>query len=275
MEILDAQLHANDQHPVAEHIEHMAAEGVAGALLVQTIPQGFDNRFLLKAAVRHPGRFGVVGVLDPAAADVEGDVARWAATPDAVGLRLVILGEERVARLRGGHYEPLLAAAETSGVPMFVYAPRLLGEVEAIALGHPALTIVLDHLGLPQPPVLEVGENPWADLPAVLALARLPNVAVKCSGLPTTSTQPYPFSDLWPMMHSVLDAFGPRRAMWGSDITREGAGHTYAEAVGWVRDTHELTSEEKRLVLGDALRALCCSSAVGRDREYEESAYAG
>ena len=51
----------------------------------------------------------------------------------------------------------------------------------------------------------------FADLPALLALARHPNVAVKASALPCYSTEPYPFPRLHPYIRRVFDAFGPRR----------------------------------------------------------------
>jgi predicted TIM-barrel fold metal-dependent hydrolase len=52
------------------------------------------------------------------------------------------------------------------------------------------------------------------------ALARYPNVYVKVSALPAFSTEPYPFKNLRDPIRRVIDAFGPRRAFWGSDITR-------------------------------------------------------
>ena len=60
-------------------------------------------------------------------------------------------------------------------------------------------------------------------MPAVermTALARYPNVFVKVSALPCFSTEPYPFKNLNEPLRRVIAAFGPRRAFWGSDITR-------------------------------------------------------
>jgi L-fuconolactonase len=256
VEIVDAQLHANEAHPAEQHVAMMDEAGVDAAVLVQTVPQGFDNSYMIGAAARHPGRFAVVGVLDAAGPDVDADVAAWRETPYAVGLRLVAFTPQREQRLRAGFYDALLAAAESRAIPVFVYAPRLPDEVEAIARSYPNLRIVLDHLNLPQPPLLADGEDPWQNLSRVISLARFPNVAVKWSALPTLSREAYPFSDLWPKLHRVLEAFGLERAAWGSDITRDGAGHTYAEAVGFVRETDELDDGEKALLLGGTLRKL-------------------
>jgi predicted TIM-barrel fold metal-dependent hydrolase len=62
-------------------------------------------------------------------------------------------------------------------------------------------------------------------------LARHPNVFVKVSALPCFSTEPYPFKNLREPLRRVIEAFGPRRAFWGSDITRVPATCSYRQAV--------------------------------------------
>ena len=255
--IIDAQLHARDDREVESHVAAMAAAGVDAAVLVQTVPQGYDNAFLLQTAAAHRGRFAVVGVLDPLVPDVEDDVAAFRETPFALGLRIVALSDERLGRLRARGYDRLLAAAERVDLPVFVYAPRNLDVVEALAERHPELLLVLDHIGLPQPPVLAAAEDPWVDFAQVLRLARLRNVALKCTALPTLSRVAYPFADLWPALHRLVDAYGPERLMWGTDITREAIAHSYGEALGWLLETDELARDEKEQLLGGTLRALC------------------
>jgi predicted TIM-barrel fold metal-dependent hydrolase len=54
----------------------------------------------------------------------------------------------------------------------------------------------------------------------VVALAKLPNVALKATGAPGYSTESYPFRNLHDPLHRLFDAFGPDRFFWGTDITR-------------------------------------------------------
>ena len=54
----------------------------------------------------------------------------------------------------------------------------------------------------------------------MLALAKLPNVAVKMSGAPSYSSQPYPYKSIHGYLRQIFEAFGPDRAFWGTDITR-------------------------------------------------------
>src|ERR1044071_502658 len=50
-------------------------------------------------------------------------------------------------------------------------------------------------------------------------LAGLPNVAVKVSSLPCYVDEPYPFPTLHPLVRQVVDAFGPKRCFWGTDLS--------------------------------------------------------
>ena len=60
----------------------------------------------------------------------------------------------------------------------------------------------------------------FADLDEMLALAKLPNVAVKLSGAPSYSSATYPWRNIHPYIQRIFDAFGPQRSFWGTDITR-------------------------------------------------------
>ena len=82
---------------------------------------------------------------------------------------------------------------------------------------HPGLKLIVDHLGRPSGPH---NAATWDSLPELLALAKYPNVAVKATGAPSYSSDPYPFTNIHDYIHQIFDAFGPNRAFWGTDITR-------------------------------------------------------
>ena len=84
-------------------------------------------------------------------------------------------------------------------------------------VAHPGLKLILDHCGL-----VRTGQDEaaFAQLDTLLALARLPNVAVKATGAPHYSTQGYPYRNLHDGLQRIFDAFGPERFFWGTDITR-------------------------------------------------------
>src|SRR5215510_8003172 len=89
------------------------------------------------------------------------------------------------------HYRPWLTdgtanwlwpAAEQASIPLMVLMPGALDHLDRIAQRHPGLKLVLDHVGLN---VRGQGPRVFEDLPAVCALAKHPNLAVKASGMPS------------------------------------------------------------------------------------------
>jgi predicted TIM-barrel fold metal-dependent hydrolase len=86
-----------------------------------------------------------------------------------------------------------------------------------------------------------------------MALARYPNVAVKATGAPSYSSEPYPYRNIHPYLRQIYDAFGPERMFWGTDITRMPCSWRqcvtlFAEELSW------LSARDKELIMG---RALC------------------
>lgn len=244
-------------HPVgySELLAWMEGAGVDAALLVTSAVYGTDNSYALEAVTRHPARFGVVGRVDPTAPDLEHLVAECRAR-GLLGIRLVIGSEAERAAFRAGRFEGLFRLCALHRIPLCVFPPGLLPELHPLAAALPELPLVIDHLGLGQPPLMDAATDPFAQLPDLLALARHPNVSVKLTGAPVLSRQPYPFPDLWPHLHRVLDAFGPERVMWGSDATRTAPLVGYREALAYLRDSDQLSTAEKALVLGGSLQRI-------------------
>lgn len=91
------------------------------------------------------------------------------------------------------------------------------GQIEAatkFAQQCPNVPIMLDHIG--KPPIGEGRTEPWAT--HLRELAALDHVVCKMSGLVTEANKDnWTPNDLQPYVHTVLDAFGPDRVMFGSD----------------------------------------------------------
>jgi predicted TIM-barrel fold metal-dependent hydrolase len=286
VEIIDSQIHArapwSDWGDVPDKrnaldtelsLAAMDAVGIGAACI------SASDDWAEFAGAHFPDRFcSITSGLDPEAPDLDERLATVRQRPGVVGIRLVFTWPPqtgRVARFKAGGYDRLLAAAEKYEVPTAVFVSGEPSLAATIAASYPRLPLIVDHLGLGQPPIQgpDDPDRPFVNLPDLLALARFPNVAVKFSGAPTLSRERYPYPDLWPHLHKVIAAFRPERLMWGSDITRvegrigghgrdavpRGADyvgkHTYAEAVGFLRDTTELSERDKTMILGEAFRA--------------------
>ena len=290
MRIIDAQLHefgplldweadaedvsVQDRLLMEITLAWMDAVGVDAALLNPSRvgkPAGWGER----AAARFPERFAVVQTIHDLDADrVEEDVGSVASRPGLVALRVGVgrvpqdpTGAAGAARLAAGTYGPLFAACEAHRVPLFCFASGNLALLPAVLEAYPGLTLIIDHIGMRQPPLDDLEVPPWRSLGELLSLARYPGAAVKLCGAPAMSGEGYPFDDVWAPLHAILDAFGPQRVMWASDIGRfagrigwdnqyprakgEYPGrHTYAESLGMLLHTDQLTSQEKHLLLG-------------------------
>src|SRR6266705_2086686 len=113
---------------------------------------------------------------------------------------------------------PAFTAAERAGLPVALLAFGFLPKLAQVAERHPRLKLIIDHLGRSSPAMKD--DAAWATLPDMLALAKHPNVAIKATGAPSYSSQPYPFRNIHGYLRQIYDSFGPERMFWGTDITR-------------------------------------------------------
>ena len=86
----------------------------------------------------------------------------------------------------------------------------------------------------------------------MLALAKLPNVAVKLSGAPSTSSEAYPYRNIHKYLQQIIETFGPDRCFWGTDITRMPCSYRqcvtmFTEEMPWLK------GRDLELVMGGAV----------------------
>jgi len=72
------------------------------------------------------------------------------------------------------------------------------------------------------------------------------------SAAPCYSNDPYPFRDLQPFIKRIFDTYGPRRLLWGSDLSRLKC--SYRECLDQFRMSLDfLSAEDKEWILGKTL----------------------
>jgi predicted TIM-barrel fold metal-dependent hydrolase len=176
-------------------------------------------------------------------------VTEWRSQANMLGVRVAFLRDPNLSLLTGERLEWLWAAAESAKVPIMLLAPGLERQIDRVAAAHPGLRLVLDHCNL-DPRVTY--EDLAAAVEPLLGLATRPNLAVKASALACWTTDPYPFVALHEPIERVVEAFGPRRVFWGSDLTRLRC--TYTEYVRLFTDELPfLNDEDKEWVMGRGL----------------------
>jgi L-fuconolactonase len=116
----------------------------------------------------------------------------------------------------------------------------------------PPVRFVLDHLG--KPAIRQGGLDPWRE--HMNALAALPNVACKLSGLATEANrQRWQPDDLAPYVDHALRVFGPRRVLFGGDwpvVTLASSYRRWVETLAAL--TAHLSADEGRLLWGGNAR---------------------
>jgi L-fuconolactonase len=195
----------------------LAASGVDGTVLVETINIPGETQELLELATKHPRVRGVVGWVDLTARDVADRIAALREAPGGdrlVGLRHQVQREPDPAWLtRPDVLRALAAVAESGLVFDLLVLPQQLGAAIDAVRRTEGGRFVLAHAG--KPPIAGGALEPWATLVGVLAA--YDNVACKLSGLATEASPEWSVTDLQPYAAHVLAVFGPDRVMAGSD----------------------------------------------------------
>lgn len=191
--------------------------GITGGILVQAAPTVAETMHLLALAETNPAVLGVVGWVDFTAADAILQIEQLSKHSKLKGLRPMLHDLPDAAWILQPAVQPALASMEKLGLVFdALIRPVHLPHILTIAKRYPNLSIVIDHGGKPEiARGIESAWQPWAD--GMAALAELPNVSCKWSGLLTEAGKS-PHADIcqaW--MEFILQAFGSERIIWGSD----------------------------------------------------------
>jgi len=268
MPIIDSQVHVYEAntpqrpwHSVPNWPDHvdgdemvaaMDAVGVDGAIFISAFSMyQYDASYAVEVQKAHPDRFALVKPVDPDDPAVADVIADWKATPGTVGVRIMLTPEAGRDPKEAGITRICDAAAQ-HGFPVNVLFWGNVDNGTKLIDGHPNTRFIIDHLALVQPRTPPAPEEPWADLPRVLELAKRDNAVIKVSGACTLSKEPFPFPDIWDPLARVFDAWGFERCLWGTDWTRAFAVVNYEQAVAPFRLTDRLSDSERAMLMGGA-----------------------
>lgn len=232
-----------------ELLREMDGAGVARAVLVPPTWESDRNDTSMEAARLHPDRFAVMGRLTLDAPESRERMATWKDQPGMLGIRLTFHRGRYRTWLEDDAIDWFWAAAERYDVPVMALAPHALPKLGEIAARHPGLRLAIDHMGLNSS---LIGKPLEPIIDGVIRLAALPNVVVKASALPCYSTESYPYPSLHPQVRRVVDAFGPERVFWGTDLSHLPCPYRQALTL-FTEELDNLTADEKEWILGRAI----------------------
>ena len=229
MLIVDAQIHIwGAGTPMAPHrpvsswtaeeaLAEMDRAGVDAALIHPPSWDPNSNAMAEAAAQKYPSRFAIMGQFPPDKPENRGLLDGWKKRPGQLGLRWAMVQPHQASWMSDGTMDWAWPAAAKAGVPIATMAGRFMPEFTKIARENPQTRLIIDHLGLSY---RQRDDAAFGNLPGLLELAKLPNVAMKATGAPGYSSSYYPYKNIHDGLHRLYDAFGPDRWFWGTDITR-------------------------------------------------------
>ena len=236
-----------------EHLRReMDAAGVDRAMLIQTSTfYRWDNRYLRDTSAA--ARQWAAGVCtlnpdDPHAPDILHALAQRS---NVKGMRSIAAGDGRYDH---PGVRSLWREATRLGLVINALLPlELADELSALLEDHRELPVVLDHCLS-----LEVGPDFDATVSQVVELARHPNLYAKLTFIPTGSAEVYPFSDMHDACKQFIEAFGPKRCVWGSDFPVElwCPKVTYDQHLRIFREHLGLAPDEQAEILGGTAERL-------------------
>ncbi|XVQ89754.1 amidohydrolase family protein [Microbispora siamensis] len=203
---------------LSDYASAAAGTGIGRSVLVQVLGDAEETREFLALAARSRTVAAVVGWADLTRPDLADELAALAASPGGDllrGIRHLVQGESDPRWLARDDVRRGLRQVAAAGLAydLLVLPHQLPAAIETVR-AVPELTFVLDHLA--KPPVASGELEPWAGL--IRELAAEPNVTAKLSGLITEAAwDDWDAAALRPYVDVALDAFGPRRLMFGSD----------------------------------------------------------
>lgn len=194
---------------------HLRKLNIDGTILVQARQSIEETEFLLELAQQYSFIKGVVGWVNLCDPCVQGQLERLSAFQHLRGVRHVVQDEpEQGFVLREEFQRGIGSLQQFNLVYDILIRSFQLPAATALASHFPRQMFVLDHIG--KPPISTGDMEPWRT--EIRKLAALDNVVCKLSGMVTeadwNSWRP---QQITPYMEVVLEAFGPRRLMIGSD----------------------------------------------------------
>ena len=234
-----------------ELLREMDLAGVQRCVLVPPTWEGDRNDTSLEAARLHPDRFAVMGRLTINKAESRPLMPTWKDQPHMLGIRMAFHQGRPKDWLEDGTADWFWDAAERYDVPVMAFAPHAVLKLGEIAERHPRLRLTVDHMGLSS----ALKGKPFdGAVDNLLKLAPLKNVAVKVSALPCYVAEPYPFPSLHPLIRRVVEAFGPQRCFWGTDLSHLPC--PYKQVVTLFTEELDFLSEaDKEWIMGRGIAA--------------------
>ena len=209
----------NRQYTPADIKPAISAKNIDGTVLVQAAATVYETEYMLGLADATPFIKGVVGWIDFEDKTHLSHLKRFAEHPKFLGIRPMIQDIPDVNWMLKPEIQWAFEAVIDLDLTFDALGfPQHIDNFYTLIKRYPEMRVVFDHCMKPQIRDISAGKDPyaeWADKMALLAEET--SGYCKLSGLITEADTSATLEDLKPFTDHVLQVFGSRRVMWGSD----------------------------------------------------------
>lgn len=188
---------------------------IDGCVVVQSDQSTVENLFQLTNAMANNFVKGVVGWVDLQAKDIEQQLAHWSYYKIMKGFRHVLQGEkDRALMLKKKFMNGISYLAKYNFTYDILIFPDQLQYAEKLVAAFPNQKFVIDHIA--KPDIKNNNITGWKE--DMQAIAKHKNVYCKISGMVTEADwKKWKRQQFTPYLDVVVQAFGTKRIMYGSD----------------------------------------------------------
>lgn len=213
---IDESMECIQRDFLPQHIKPLLrANGVDGSVVIQNAQSESENLFQLNNAQQNDFIKGVVGWINLEARNIDEQLSYWSSFKKMKGFRHILQGEKDRAYMLREPFCNGIGLLEKYGFAYdLLILPDQLQFARKLVSLFPHQKFVINHIAKPY--IKDRKVRGWKE--DIQAMATLPNVFCKISGLVTEADwKQWKPEDFTPYIDIVVEAFGTKRIMYGSD----------------------------------------------------------
>lgn len=223
--------------------------GLDGCVVVQSNQSEEENEFQLKNAGAYDFIKGIVGWVDLRSSNIEERLEYYSQFPAIKGFRHVLQGEPQRDLMLQPAFMNGIRKLKTFGYTYDILIfPDQLGYTKEFVQAFPDQPFVIDHIA--KPAIRDKQISDWKK--DMAEIARFDNVYCKISGMVTEANWSGWSNDTFkPYIDAIVEQFGTKRIMYGSDWPVCQVAASYDEVFNIVKEYFSsFSSEEQDLFFG-------------------------
>lgn len=221
---------------------------VSGCVAVQASQSEKETDFLIQLAKENAFIKGIVGWVDLRGEDIRDRLTHYQQEKKVKGFRHISQGEDPVFMLQPCFLRGIAALQEFGFTYDILIFPKHLPAVLELVKQFPDQPFVIDHIAKP---FIKSGLiDEWKK--GMVTIAQFPNVYCKLSGMVTEADwKNWKKEDMTPYLDIVVDHFGIKRLLYGSDWPVCLVAGSYEKMMGLVREYFfSYSGAEQELIFG-------------------------